>query len=150
MAGFAERRGSGHGQDSFWTWREAMYAFAERMTPDLLHAVAAQLYVEMLEAGYTWVCEFHYLHHRADGRPYEDPAAMSQALVAAAADTGIGMTLLPVLYMTGGFDRRPLAPRRAASAMTWMPTCACCRVCAAWNRAPADRHRPAQPAGGAT
>ena len=112
MAGFAERRGPGQGNDSFWTWRETMYAFAERMTPEALHAVAAQLYVEMLEAGYTWVCEFHYLHHQPDGRPYADPAVMSQALIAAAADTGIGLTLLPVLYMTGGFDGRPLAPRQ--------------------------------------
>ena len=107
MAGLAERQTNP--SDSFWTWRETMYRFAARFDPDSLYAVAAQLYVEMLEAGYTTVCEFHYLHHAPDGRPYADPAAMSRALIAAARDTGIRLTLLPVLYMTGGFDGRPLA-----------------------------------------
>ena len=110
MAGMAERQT--HPQDSFWTWRETMYRMAARFDPDSLHAVASQLYVEMLEAGYTQVCEFHYLHHAPDGRPYADPAAMSRALVAAARDTGIRLTLLPVLYMTGGFDGRPLGERQ--------------------------------------
>ena len=110
MAGLAERQT--HAQDSFWTWRETMYRIAARFDPDSLHAVAAQLYAEMLEAGYTTVCEFHYLHHAPDGTPYADPAAMSKALVAAARDTGIRLTLLPVLYMTGGFDRRPLSARQ--------------------------------------
>ena len=110
MAGLAERQT--HAQDSFWTWRETMYRIAARFDPDSLQAVAAQLYAEMLEAGYTTVCEFHYLHHAPDGRPYADPAAMSQALIAAARATGIRLTLLPVLYMTGGFDRRPLAERQ--------------------------------------
>ncbi|WP_246120698.1 formimidoylglutamate deiminase [Luteimonas granuli] len=111
MAGLAERQT--HPEDSFWTWRETMYRMAARFDPDSLHAVASQLYVEMLEAGYTTVCEFHYLHHAPDGRPYDDPAAMSQALIAAARDTGIRLTLLPVLYMTGGFDGRPLNARQA-------------------------------------
>lgn len=110
MAGLAERQT--HPEDSFWTWRETMYRFAARMTPESVHAVATQLYVEMLEAGYTSVCEFHYLHHAPDGKPYADPAAMSQALIAAARDTGIRLTLLPVLYMTGGFDGRPLSERQ--------------------------------------
>src|SRR5690606_8859560 len=88
------------------------YAFASRIGPDDLRAIAAQLYAEMLEAGYTQVCEFHYLHHRPDGRPYDDPAEMSLALVEAAQETGIGLTLLPVLYMTGGFDGRPLSERQ--------------------------------------
>ena len=110
MAGLAERQT--HPQDSFWTWRETMYHFAARMDPDSTYAVATQLYVEMLEAGYTSVCEFHYLHHAPDGSPYADPAAMSRALVAAARDTGIRMTLLPVLYMTGGFDGRALSARQ--------------------------------------
>jgi formimidoylglutamate deiminase len=110
MAGMAERQANP--EDSFWTWRETMYRFAARFDPDSLHAVASQLYVEMLEAGYTGVCEFHYLHHAPDGRPYDDPAAMSQALVAAARDTGIRLTLLPVLYMTGGFDGRALGERQ--------------------------------------
>ncbi|NZA27603.1 formimidoylglutamate deiminase [Luteimonas sp. SJ-92] len=114
MAGLAERRGAspGAGHDSFWTWRETMYRFAARMTPDTLRAVAAQAYVEMLEAGYTGVCEFHYLHHRPDGAPHDDPAAMALALIEAARETGIRLTLLPVLYMTGGFDGRTLAPRQ--------------------------------------
>ena len=110
MAGLAERQT--HPSDSFWTWRETMYRMAARFDPDALHAVAAQLYVEMLEAGYTTVCEFHYLHHAPDGRPYAEPTAMSDALIAAARDTGIRMTLLPVLYMTGGFDGRPLNERQ--------------------------------------
>ena len=131
MAGLAERRGfvekCGQGRplfdsrdqgrsqkdhDSFWTWREVMYAFAGRIGPDELRAIAAQLYVEMLKAGYTQVCEFHYLHHRPDGRPYADPAAMSLALIEAAHEAGIGLTLLPTLYMTGGFDGRPLGERQ--------------------------------------
>jgi len=110
MAGMAERQGDPN--DSFWTWREAMYRVAARFDPDSLHAVASQLYAEMLEAGYTRVCEFHYLHHAPDGQPYADHAAMSNALVRAARDTGMRMTLLPVLYMTGGFDGRPLSSRQ--------------------------------------
>lgn len=110
MAGLAERQTDP--QDSFWTWRETMYRFAERMDPDSSYAVARQLYAEMLEAGYTAVCEFHYLHHAPDGRPYADPAAMSKALIAAARDTGIRLTLLPVLYMSGGFDGRALSERQ--------------------------------------
>jgi len=111
MAGMAERRTDP--ADSFWTWRETMYRFAGRMTPETMQAVAAQLYVEMLEAGYGSVCEFQYVHHQPDGTPYDDPAAMSLALVEAARETGIRMTLLPVLYMTGGFDGRPLGERQA-------------------------------------
>jgi formimidoylglutamate deiminase len=110
MAGLAEHQTNP--EDSFWTWRETMYRFAARFDPDTLHAVAAQLYAEMLEAGYTTVCEFHYLHHAPDGRPYADPAAMSRALIAAARDTGIRLTLLPVLYMSGGFDGRALSERQ--------------------------------------
>ena len=111
MAGRGERR-SAAGGDSFWTWRELMYATAARFDPDTLHAVATQLYVEMLEAGYTTVCEFHYLHHAPDGRPYASPTAMSDALVDAARAAGIRLLLLPVLYMTGGFDGRPLSDRQ--------------------------------------
>ena len=110
MAGLSERQSNP--DDSFWTWREVMYAFAGRIGPDELRAIAAQLYVEMLKAGYTQVCEFHYLHHQPDGRPYDDPAAMSLALLDAARETGIGLTLLPTLYMTGGFDGRPLSERQ--------------------------------------
>ena len=110
MAGLAERQS--HPEDSFWTWRETMYAFAGRIGPDELRAIAAQLYVEMLKAGYTQVCEFHYLHHQPDGKPYADPAQMSLALIEAAQEAGIGLTLLPALYMQGGFDGRALSERQ--------------------------------------
>jgi formimidoylglutamate deiminase len=110
MAGLAERRGPG--DDSFWTWRETMYGFAARIDPDTLQAIAAQLFVEMLKAGYTQVCEFHYLHHQPDGTPYAQAEAMSLALIEAARETGIALTLLPVLYMSGGFDGRALSPRQ--------------------------------------
>jgi formimidoylglutamate deiminase len=110
MAGLAERKG--RADDSFWSWRETMYAFASVLGPDDLKAIAAQLYVEMLKAGYTQVCEFHYLHHQPDGTPYAPAEAMSLALVEAARETGIALTLLPVLYMSGGFDGRPLSARQ--------------------------------------
>src|SRR6185437_4709476 len=110
MAGLAERRAGG--ADSFWSWRETMYGFAAAIGPDELKAIAAQLYVEMLKAGYTQVCEFHYLHHRPDGTPYAPPEAMSLALIEAAREAGIALTLLPVLYMSGGFDGRALAERQ--------------------------------------
>lgn len=111
MAGQAERIG-GDGLDDFWSWRETMYALAARIDPATLHAIAAQLYAEMLAAGYTAVCEFHYVHQRPDGTGYVPASAMSDALLQAARDTGIGMTLLPVLYQAGGFDGRGLAPRQ--------------------------------------
>jgi len=111
MAGLAERQTNA--EDSFWTWRETMYAFAGRVDPDSLQAIAAQVYVEMLKAGYTHVCEFHYLHHQPNGAPYADPAAMSLALLEAAKEAGIGLTLLPTLYMTGGFDGRALHERQS-------------------------------------
>lgn len=111
MAGLTERRGSE--TDSFWTWREQMYRFVERLTPDDLEAIAAQAYMEMLEAGFTWVAEFHYLHHQPDGRPYDNVAEMSQRIVAAAAETGIGLTLLPVFYRQSGFGGKPPSPAQA-------------------------------------
>lgn len=110
MAGMAERRG--RSDDSFWSWRETMYQVAARFDPDTLRAVATQVYAEMLEAGYTHVCEFHYLHHDPSGRPYADPAAMSLAIIAAAEHAGIGLTLLPTLYQRGGFDDRALDTRQ--------------------------------------
>lgn len=105
MAGLAEQRGSG--TDSFWTWRELMYRFAGAMQPDDLEALAAQAYVEMLEAGFTRVGEFHYVHHDRDGRPYADVAEMGARIAAAAECTGIGLTLLPVFYAHGGFGGQP-------------------------------------------
>ncbi len=105
MAGLTERRGSE--ADSFWTWREQMYRFVGRLTPDDLEAIAALAYMEMLEAGFTWVAEFHYLHHQPDGRPYDNLAEMSERIVAAADTAGIGLTLLPVLYRQSGFLGQP-------------------------------------------
>lgn len=115
MAGLAERAGSG--PDSFWTWREVMYRFLDRLTPDDVEAIARQLYVEMLEAGFTAVGEFHYLHHDTDGSPYADPAEMAESIVAAADETGIGLTLLPVLYHQGGFGAVPLSEGQRRFAM---------------------------------
>jgi formimidoylglutamate deiminase len=101
MAGLAETRGPA--ADSFWSWREVMYRFALSMTPDQVEAVAAQLYVEMLEAGFSRVGEFHYLHHDRDGRPYANLAEMAERIAAAASETGIGLTLLPVFYAHSSF-----------------------------------------------
>lgn len=105
MAGLTER--SGPGPDSFWTWRELMYRFLGRMTPEDLQAIAAQLYVECLKAGYTAVGEFQYLHHQPDGHPYETRAEMSLRTLAAAREAGIAITLLPTLYAFGGFGGVP-------------------------------------------
>ena len=109
MAGLTERRGAGGGgeADSFWSWRETMYRFVERLSPDDVEAIAAFAYMEMLEAGFTAVAEFHYLHHQPDGRPYDNVAEMSDRIVVAADTTGIGLTLLPVLYRQAGFGGRP-------------------------------------------
>ncbi len=101
MAGLTEI-GGGDG-DSFWSWRELMYRFLARLVPDAVEAIAAQAYMEMLESGFTRVGEFHYLHHDIDGRAYADPAEMSARLAAAAASTGIGLTLLPVFYAHADF-----------------------------------------------
>jgi formimidoylglutamate deiminase len=108
MAGLTERRGSE--ADSFWTWREAMYRFVERLSPDDLEAIAAFAYMEMLEAGFTRVAEFHYLHHQPGGGPYDNAAEMSERIVAAADAAGIGLTLLPVLYRQSGFLGKPPTP----------------------------------------
>ena len=110
MAGLTERQHSE--ADSFWTWREWMYRFAAMLSPDDVHVIARQLYVEMLEAGFTSACEFHYLHHDVDGRPYARPAAMAEAILAAAQSVGLRLTLLPVLYQRGGFDGRALSDRQ--------------------------------------
>jgi formimidoylglutamate deiminase len=107
MAGLTEYRANP--TDSFWSWRELMYRFAARITPDDLGAIARWLYVEMLKSGYTSVCEFHYVHHAPDGQRYGNPAELAQRVVEAARDTGIGMTMLPVLYQYSGFGAQ--APR---------------------------------------
>ena len=107
MAGLAERRGA-EGQDDFWSWRRLMYRFLDRLTPEDVQAIAALAQVEMLESGFAALAEFHYLHHGPDGTPYANPAEMAARIAAAAAETGIGLTLLPVLYEQGGCDGRPL------------------------------------------
>ena len=101
FAGQAER--AEPGRSTFWSWRSAMYRYARSITPDDLTAIATELYIEMLKAGYTAVGEFHYLHHAPDGTPYPDPTAMSAALIDAADRAGIRLVLLPVLYMASGF-----------------------------------------------
>jgi len=106
MAGLAERRG--HPTDDFWTWREAMYELVSRLEPDDVEAIAAHLYIQMLKHGYTSVAEFHYLHRDPSGKPYADAATLPDRIVAAAQASGIGLTLLPVLYRFGGFGGRPL------------------------------------------
>lgn len=101
ISGLTERRGPEG--DSFWTWRELMYRFVEQLGPDDFQAIATLAYAEMLESGFTQVGEFHYLHHDREGRPFADPGELATRLAAAAHDTGIGLTLLPVFYAHGGF-----------------------------------------------
>ncbi|WFU08699.1 formimidoylglutamate deiminase [Rhizobium sp. CB3090] len=101
MAGLAEVRGPAN--DSFWSWRTVMYKLALSMTPDHVEAVAAQLYMETLEAGFSRVGEFHYLHHDKDGSLYANIAELAERIGAASAETGIGLTLLPVFYAHSGF-----------------------------------------------
>ncbi len=107
MAGLTEFRTAG--QDSFWTWRSLMYRFLEQLSPDDVQAIAAQVMVEMAEAGYAAVAEFHYLHHGLGGVSYSDRAEMAGRICAASDSTGLGLTLLPVLYERGGCDGPALA-----------------------------------------
>ncbi len=109
MAGLTERRGP-DANDSFWTWRQLMYRFLDRLTPDHVEAIAALVQMEMLEAGYATNVEFHYLHHSPDGTPYDRLSEMAERIGAAARQTGVGLTLLPVQYEFGGCDGRPLGP----------------------------------------
>ena len=106
MAGMTEYRLAGH--DSFWTWRDLMYRFTAHLDPDQVQAIAALVYLEMQEAGYAAVGEFHYLHHQSDGMPYGRLAELSDRIMAAASDTGIGLTHLPVLYSYAGVGEKPL------------------------------------------
>ncbi len=105
MAGLSERRS--RPDDNFWSWREIMYRFLDRLTPEDVAAITAQAYAEMLETGFTRVGEFHYLHHDPAGAAYADPAEMAGAIVRASGETGIGLTLLPVFYAHGNFDAAP-------------------------------------------
>lgn len=104
MAGLSQRGGD------FWSWREVMYRFQAALTPDEVEAIAALAYMEMLESGFTAVAEFHYLHHAPDGTAYTDPAELCARIAAAACETGIGLTLLPVFYAHGGFREAPPSP----------------------------------------
>lgn len=111
MAGLAEVRG--RADDDFWSWRELMYRFVGRIGPEECEGVAALAYAEMLEAGFTRVGEFHYLHHAPDGARYDDVAEMSGRIAAAAETAGIGLTLLPVFYAHGGFGGQPAGAAQA-------------------------------------
>ena len=108
MAGLAETRGPT--DDSFWTWREVMYSFLQRLGPDDVEAIAAFAMMQMIEAGFTAVAEFHYLHHDPAGRAYANPAELCERIAAAAEQTGIGLTLLPSLYTHGGFGSAAPTP----------------------------------------
>lgn len=105
LRGHVEKIDPGHPHDDFWTWREEMYALAEELDPASMREVGRWCYVEMLSAGYTGVTEFHYVHHRTDGTPYEDSNALARALILAAEDAGIRLLLLPVAYARGGVPR---------------------------------------------
>ena len=107
MAGLTERRGPDP-RDSFWTWRQLMFRFLDRITPEQVQAIAAFVQMEMLEAGYATNVEFHYLHHQPGGVPYARLSELSDRIAAAADLSGIGLTLLPVFYQTGGLDGRGL------------------------------------------
>ena len=108
MAGLTER-GGGAARSDFWSWRQTMYSFVSRLTPEQVEAIAAHLYVEMVKAGYTGVAEFHYLHNPPGGGRYGDVAELARRITAGAAAAGIRLTLLPVLYREGGLGGAPLA-----------------------------------------
>ena len=114
LVGRAERGGT----DSFWRWREVMYEYVDRLTPEIVESTAAQLYMEMLRGGFTSVAEFHYVHHQAGGQAYEDPAELSRRVIAAAHDAGINLVHIPVVYHQAGFDGRPLEPSQQRFALT--------------------------------
>ncbi len=107
MAGMTEHRGPE--RDSFWTWRALMYRFLDHLDPDDIESIAALAFMEMLESGFASVAEFHYLHHAPGGAPYADPAELAARIFAAAGQTGIGLTHLPVFYANGGAVGQPLA-----------------------------------------
>lgn len=107
MAGLAEVHQAGTTADDFWAWREAMYQLALSLNPDQMEAIATMLYSEMLRHGYTHVAEFHYVHHDQNGKPYDNLAELGERLVAAAQQTGINITLIPIFYQKGGFGLAP-------------------------------------------
>lgn len=105
LAGRTEFVTAARAEDNLWTWRKEMYRLVDRLTPEDYEAIAALVYLEMLHFGMTAVCEFHYVHHQPGGKRYANPAEMSDRMIAAAARTGLGMTLLPVLYAHGGIGK---------------------------------------------
>src|SRR4051794_23692628 len=102
-------------EDNFWTWREAMYALAGALEPDTIHALSRQAFAEMRAAGYTAVGEFHYPHHRPDGRPYPEPNAMAEAVITAAHDADLEIVLLMAAYARAGAGRGPEGAQRRFS-----------------------------------
>ncbi|MFF4576268.1 formimidoylglutamate deiminase [Streptomyces sp. NPDC001410] len=115
------------GSGTFWTWREVMYSVADHLTPDTYHALARAVYAEMALAGVTCVGEFHYVHHAPGGKPYADPNAMGEALIAAAAEAGVRITLLDTAYLSSGFGAQPDAHQLRFSdgdAEAWAERCA--------------------------
>ncbi len=112
MAGLSERHSSSGQADDFWSWREAMYRLALNINPEQLKKIAAMLYAELLRHGYTNVAEFHYLHHDQNGHKYDNLAAMGEALIEAAKDAGIKITLIPIFYQKGGFGQPPAEKQR--------------------------------------
>ncbi len=119
MAGLAERHPSGREADDFWSWREAMYQLALNLDPEQVKSIAAMLYAELLRNGYTNVAEFHYLHHDKNGEPYGNTAAMGEALVEAAREAGIKITLIPIFYQKGGFGVPPNERQRRFISQTF-------------------------------
>ncbi|MGI4809695.1 MAG: formimidoylglutamate deiminase, partial [Janthinobacterium lividum] len=113
MAGLTEARSPAATVDNFWTWRQTMYDFLHKLTPEDVEVVAAFAMMQMLEAGFTAVAEFHYLHHAPGGARYTNPAELCERIAAAAHRTGIGLTLLPVLYTHGGFGAQPASAAQA-------------------------------------
>lgn len=109
LAGRTEFVTAAQPEDNLWTWRKEMYRMVDRLTPEAYEAIAALVYLEMLQFGMTAVCEFHYVHHQPGGAAHANPAEMSDRLIAAAAQTGLGLTLLPVLYAHGGIGK-PVEP----------------------------------------
>jgi len=109
LAGRTEFVSGARAEDNLWTWRKEMYRAVDRLSPEAYEAIGALVYLEMLQFGMTGVCEFHYVHHRPGGGAYDNPAEMSERLIAAADRTGIGLTMLPVLYAHGGIGK-PVEP----------------------------------------
>lgn len=112
MAGFAEYRPFGIEKDDFWSWREAMYEVALKINPDQMEVIATALYSELVKQGYSWVVEFHYLHHDISGKPYNNKILMAERLIHAAQKVGIGITLVPVYYNKGGFKKSATPQQR--------------------------------------